>query len=220
MSLVSDTRNKDYIEKMHKAIKKCTENNIIVICASGNSGDLRTYYPACFPECITVGAVDINKKIAYFSTKNPEVDVCQVGVDVWGANVGGGYVKMSGTSMATPIVTGIAALIACKYKILFGKKITRSILYESLKLNTIDVGIEGVDIATGAGLCTLNQNYNDIKIFIDSDKYLVNGKVKTMDSSPVIDDNNRTLVPIRFLAEAQNKYVEWNNDERSVTILG
>jgi len=207
-------------EALHKAIKACTDNNIAVICASGNTGKESELYPACFQEPITVGAIDKNKNVAYFSTRSNEVDVCQVGVNVWSAKAGGGYCTMSGTSMATPIVTGIAALIASEYKIKFGKRIPEMVLYEMLKMATIDLEEAGVDSKTGAGLCTLNKNYTEVKMYIGNKNYYIDGQLQKMDTVPIIDGNNRTLVPPRFEAEARGIEVEWNFKEKSVTTRG
>ena len=109
---------------IQNAIQKLNSIGIPVIVASGNTGKEETkIYPACFEEVITVGAVDIKKQIAYFSTTGNQVDLCQIGVDVLSADAKNntGYIIMSGTSMATPIVSGIAALMISKDKFLNGE---------------------------------------------------------------------------------------------------
>ena len=61
-----------------------------------------------FPE---VCAVDLNKNIADFSNTNKEVDLVAPGVDIISTYPGGYFAKMSGTSMATPHVSGSMALV-------------------------------------------------------------------------------------------------------------
>lgn len=56
-----------------------------------------------------------------------------------------------------------------------------------------------------------------IKLSVGSTSYYVNNQLKTMDAAPIISDN-RTLLPIKYIAEAIGANVEWNNNERKVTI--
>ncbi len=159
----------------HDLIKHLVDvMGISVICASGNTGKEEEQYPGHLPEVICVGAVDVDKKAAYFTTRGKEVDVCQVGVDVMSAYFKGGYAKFSGTSMATPIVSGIAALLVSKYKSIFKNYMPEMVIYESLKLNTIDIGIPGIDTSTGAGFCCLNPNPINIELENNSNTIKVN----------------------------------------------
>ncbi|HOI43507.1 MAG TPA: S8 family serine peptidase, partial [Elusimicrobiales bacterium] len=65
---------------------------------------------AKYPEAIAVSASDSSDKLAYFSSKGPELSVIAPGVSVYSTRKGGGYTSMSGTSMASPHVAGLAAL--------------------------------------------------------------------------------------------------------------
>jgi transcriptional regulator CtsR len=56
-----------------------------------------------------------------------------------------------------------------------------------------------------------------IKLVIGNTSYYVNNQLKTMDTAPIILES-RTLLPIRFVAEAIGANVIWNNNERKVTI--
>jgi major intracellular serine protease len=144
------------LAEYEQAINDLIYAGIPVIVSAGNSGKEEKTYPAYFQEVITVGAVDKNKKYAMFSTQSDEIDVCQLGIDVWSCDKDNGYAKMSGTSMATPLVTGAAALIMCRYKAIYGKRMSEPELYHELKYeNTIDVDIPGIDKRTGAGFVNL-----------------------------------------------------------------
>jgi len=110
------------------AVKKAVEKGVIVVIAAGNEGP--SYFtidsPGVTPEAITVGAMDKEFRMAYFSSVGPtpnatlKPDVVAPGVDIASARANGTYmgdpaslyhVYASGTSMATPHVAGYVALI-------------------------------------------------------------------------------------------------------------
>jgi len=96
-------------EALKAIMKKSKEMGVAVVCAAGNdSGPVN--YPAKYPEAIAVSASDSSDKIAYFSSRGPEIVVIAPGVNVYSTRKGGGYTTMSGTSMACPHTAGLAAL--------------------------------------------------------------------------------------------------------------
>lgn len=214
LSFPKELADSSIIEKLHDEIKSCVNENIAVICSAGNTSNFEEYrYPAMFDEVICVGAVDVNKKIAYFSSKGSYVDVCQIGVDVLSAYYKGGYKLLSGTSMSTPIVSGIAALLASKYKNQRGKDIIERKLYESVKLNTKDIGIKGVDKLYGAGFCTLQPLDVNIKMKIGSKIVEVNGNKMVLDTEPILY-KKRFYMSLRHMSDIFGFNVVWNKDTK------
>lgn len=143
------------------AIQTAGENayaaGVLLVAASGNDG-AEVGYPAAFPEFIAVGATDINDQIADFSNFGPELEISAPGVDITSTTptykVGSGifapalnYDTWSGTSMATPHVSGVAALVFSADPSLTNVDV-RSILQNSAE----DLGALGKDDYFGYGL--------------------------------------------------------------------
>ena len=193
---------------LEKSINSCIDEGILVVVSAGNTAKDELRYPASFENVVTVGAVDWNKKIAKFSTFGNCVDVCQIGTDVLSANYEGGYINLSGTSMSTPIVSGIAALLASDYKQRFNAEIPERKLYEALKMNTKDLGIKGIDKYYGTGFCTLQPLNMTIETEVDSKIVKFNGIPVELDI-PTQIINGRTMFAIREFAEQTGAKVSW-----------
>ena len=101
---------------MHKIIIELYEMNIPVVCAAGNSGASGVGFPAAFPETIAVGAFDKYGKIAYFSSRGPEVDWAAPGANIYSTYLNNSYAALSGTSMACPFMAAVVALMLSKHK--------------------------------------------------------------------------------------------------------
>jgi major intracellular serine protease len=197
----------------HNAIKTLVDNNVAVIVSAGNTGKEEVRYPAAYEEVISVGAVDIAQERAMFSTMGDHIDVCQIGVDVISAWYKGGYAVMSGTSMSTPIVSGIGALLASKYKATFNEDITEDYLWKSLKINTKDLGIKGVDREYGTGFCTLQPL--ELKMIIENNsRYLkVNGEKYRLEKAISIVDGSFWL-PGEFIGDITGAYMHYTEEEK------
>ena len=100
-------------EALKRAVSAASKAGMTIVAASGNGGG-PVGYPASYPEVLAVGASDIKDGVAEFSSRGPEVDFIAPGVNVKSVNMNGGWVELSGTSMATPHVAGLAALAVAR----------------------------------------------------------------------------------------------------------
>lgn len=138
------------------ALLEAEAAGVIVCIAAGNEGRSNgVSYPGRYKGCFCVAAVDANLNRAAFSNGGPEVIVSGPGVNIRSTYPGNQYATMSGTSMATPHIAGVAALwISCNPTL--PKKERPAAFRKWLSENCKDLGSPGRDNLTGYGLpdCT------------------------------------------------------------------
>jgi len=114
---------------IHNACKYARKKGVVIVCAAGNSGRQGVGYPAAFAECFAVSAVGPTGKLAEYSSWGKQVAIAAPGGDYvssgnradgilqntnLGPSLGGhgdDYYSFQGTSMATPHVAAVAALV-------------------------------------------------------------------------------------------------------------
>jgi subtilisin family serine protease len=106
-----------FSEAMKEAIEKARDANILFVAAAGNDSsdnNAAPMYPASYDvaNIISVAAIDNKDRLASFSNwGRTKVHVAAPGVKIFSTTKDGGYNSFSGTSMATPHVSGVAALL-------------------------------------------------------------------------------------------------------------
>ncbi len=138
------------------AVTRAAAKGKFIIAAAGNDGrDNSVNYPARWRDTIAVGAVDQTGHLAPFSSRGPEVDIAAPGENIFSTWLDGSYAKLSGTSMATPFVAGVVALLVSLHRDARDAKTplrTISDLREHLSRTAVDAGPKGQDPGYGWGL--------------------------------------------------------------------
>lgn len=141
------------------ALREAVSRNTLSVVAAGNSGLANPEWPARYAKeawannsIIAVGAVDSNNSIASFSNRAGDTAnwyVVALGVNVAGAGnaSNSALVSGNGTSMATPVVAGVAALIKSRWPNLRASQVGQIIF-----ATTTDLGAPGIDAIYGRGL--------------------------------------------------------------------
>lgn len=141
-------------QELHNAILRARAEGITVFSATGNENG-EVCWPAQYKEVIAVSAIDKYDNRAQFSNFGLKNEIIAPGVDILSTYPNGKYAKLSGTSMATPIIAGAAALYISYYKQENGVKPTRKEVYEALASATEDLGVPGRDPHYGIGRINL-----------------------------------------------------------------
>lgn len=100
-----------YSQALQDAVIYAVNKGCVVVAAAGNSPTPNPQYPAFFEECIAVASTDVNDAISYFSTFGTWVDTAAPGENILSTLPNNAYGSYSGTSMAAPQVSGLAALL-------------------------------------------------------------------------------------------------------------
>lgn len=152
MSLTRNTL--DWPESWDDAFLHAAANDVVVVAAAGNRGSGTTVVgaPATMPGVLTVAGVDANGRASFdASSQGITIGVAAPSEDLVGVIPGGGHVLWDGTSGATPIVAGVAALVRAAYPQLDAANVINRIVATAK-----DVGTPGPDPIYGFGLLDAN----------------------------------------------------------------
>ncbi|MCU1406254.1 MAG: peptidase [Glaciihabitans sp.] len=148
MSLTRNTLS--WPQSWDDAFLYAMNNNVVVVAAAGNrgSGTSSVGAPATMPGVLTVAGVDVNGKASVdASAQGITIGVSAPSEELLGAIPGGGTVRWSGTSGATPIVAGIAALVIAAHPDLDAANVINRIISTATP-----AGVQGPDPIYGFGL--------------------------------------------------------------------
>jgi thermitase len=132
---------------LHDAIQYAYDQDVVLIAASGNDNTEQPGYPAAYPEVFAVAAVDAQRKKAVFSNYGEYIDVAAPGVNIASTYPHNQYAALSGTSMASPHVTALAALIRS-----VNPKLKNREVVQIMRDTATDAGPAGKDKYFGYGI--------------------------------------------------------------------
>ncbi|MEB3100672.1 S8 family peptidase [Ferviditalea candida] len=138
----------NYVEAqfLHDAIRYAYDKDVVLIAATGNDNTEEPGYPAAYPEVLAVSAIDWDKKRASFSNFGSYIDVMAPGVSIASTYPHSQYAALSGTSMASPHVAALAALIRSANPLLKNTEVMNII-----RQTATDLGVKGKDKYYGYG---------------------------------------------------------------------
>ncbi|MBN2431600.1 MAG: S8 family serine peptidase [Acidobacteria bacterium] len=147
---------------LEDAVNYAWNNGVVVVCAAGNESTSSPSYPAAYTNSISVSATAGNDSLASYSNYGSTIDLCAPGGDSGDYNgdgyddmilqntftrTGEGYYFFAGTSMASPHVAGVAALVKAA-----NTGLTNTQIRDILETTTEDLGANGWDIYFGHGM--------------------------------------------------------------------
>jgi uncharacterized protein YjdB len=187
------------------AIKYAINNGSVVVVSAGNDNkDTALYCPAHINTCIVVSAIDSYNNKANFSNYGASVDVAAPGVGILSCVIGGGYQLKSGTSMAAPHVSAIAAMFKLRYP-----SYSVSQIENLVRTYVMDLGSPGWDIYYGTGVPKLSKalSINPSSISLNKTSLtLLTGQTDTLIAT--VNPNN-----------AADKSVTWSSSNPAVAIV-
>lgn len=205
------------------AVQYAMDKGALVVAAAGNeAANADRYVPASIPGVITVSAVGNNLKLANFSNYGSSVDLSAPGVDILSTYPGGRYAYMSGTSQATPFVSGVAALLKASDSDMSVKELTNRLLETAT-----DLGKTGRDDQYGYGLVNAYRAIqSDSSNQEDPDPSTVSvSNLKAEQSKLLLPPNGSgTITLTAYMTNGSKsavaaKDVEWQTKEKKIAVV-
>lgn len=132
---------------LRQAIQYAESKDVLVVAAMGNDDTDQPSYPAAYPGVLAVAAVDENGQRASFSNYGKHTGVAAPGVSIPSTYPDHRYAAMSGTSMASPHVAGLAGLVRAA-----NPNLNASQVRDIIQRTASDIGTRGRDRYYGSGL--------------------------------------------------------------------
>lgn len=137
----------DYSKALNDAVQAADKKGVLIVGAAGNDRKFKeSFYPAAFPNVLSVSSTTKYDAKSYFSNYGSTIDIAAPGSEIISTLPKGQYGSMSGTSMAAPIVSGSAALVLSKEP-----RLTNEQVAYRLMSTADDLGPKGKDTSFGAG---------------------------------------------------------------------
>jgi len=165
----------------------------VIVAAAGNEGQNSEQYPASFDGVMSVAALDTYDERAYFSNYHRTVDVSAPGYEIYATVPGNWYNYLNGTSMASPVAAGVAALVKQKHPEYNPLQVIEHVKQCCDDIYSINEGFEGL---LGKGRVNA---YNAVTIENPRSVILIDKMVKDENNDLAYDAKETIKVDLTFL---------------------
>lgn len=208
--------------EFYSAIRRVYDAKIPMICAGGN-GNWETGYldfPGTYDETIAVAAVNENFTRATFSSIGPNIDVAAPGVNILSCTPNNTYSIYSGTSMATPFVTGLVAIMLAKHRLSGGSTPINNV--EDVRQHLIkvckDVDYIGRDSFTGYGIINPVgsvdfENQPEVPVLIESNFLTTKFRVKLTKQYSITSKSGKAIITNTLGRQNEILQINFTDDE-------
>jgi hypothetical protein len=131
---------------LQSAVNYAWGKGAVVFAAAMNNGSTTPYYPAACDKAVAVSSTNSADSLSGFSNRGAWIDISAPGESILTTSRGGGYGYWSGTSFASPVAAGVAALVLA-----LRPSLTAAELVNLMEANSDDLGIGGFDASFGWG---------------------------------------------------------------------
>ncbi len=182
-----------------EAARNAARQGLILICATGNSGNSTIGQPAAIPECVAVGNAGYDGKRYNTSNYGEGINLVAYGHGIMTtSNSFEGYSRQTGTSIASPVISGIFAL----YKQIF-PSLSHDELKQKVYENSSNADGVGYNLSTGYGIPNPPSELYELPIVVDFPK-----RIK------VVTGTNKDLVapkgPVKCYVDGEFKSVNFH----------
>lgn len=209
------------------AFNYAVSNGAVIAAASGNDYQLGVNCPGAYDQAIAVGSTTNTDTRSSFSNYGPRLDIAAPGSNIFSTLRGGFYGTMSGTSMATPHVAGLAALVWS-----FAPSLTNSQIRSIIETTADDLGPAGWDQEFGYGRInawraldsvSLQSSPTLLTLFVDDATATTTGNIQISTANPNTITWTTTISPAvswLSISPPSSGTVSTASSPANVTLLG
>ena len=125
-----------------ETINYALSKGALVVCAAGNSNSAGVFYPADYEGVLSVAATDNSDIKANYSNYGKGISVCAPGSGIYSTWQPDTYTYESGTSMASPLAAGVAALVASKFPQYTAEQVREQVRVNCDNIDSLNSGFE------------------------------------------------------------------------------
>ncbi len=189
---------------LKNAVDNAEINNIPVIAASGNDGTTNKFYPASYDNVLKITAINQSGIVTNFSTYDNGVDFAAPGFEITTTNLGGGFIKTRGTSVAAPFVTAVVAAIHS-----YRPNALREEIIEIIENTCVQISEHNSSLKYGKGI-------------IRAPEHLDNVNLKEITATPYFSHQtafSQTELDIQIFCDTPGAQIYYTTD-RSIPVIG